>query len=146
MLNLNDEADALRAGIQSVHDEAGGALCLYAVAPEHAAGLLVDVFHGDTEAARLMRAVLDVVRRIEATPRHQPALCACCPRVLRGSGYTVCVAFPERDAPTKALGFGICERCASDEMALPARAADALRSIWPDLRPIAITHPTGGHA
>jgi hypothetical protein len=53
---------------------------------------------------------------------------------------------PERDAPTNALGFGICERCGQDEKALRTKAADALKKIWPGLRPIAITHAGGGHA
>jgi hypothetical protein len=146
MLDLNNETDALRAGIQNIRDEAGGALRLYAVGPEHAAGLLADSLLGDVEAMRVMRGVLDTVQRIEAAPRRKPMLCACCPRALRGSGFIVCLMMPERDAPTTALGFGICERCGQDEAALPTKAADALKNIWPDLRPIAITHPTGGHA
>lgn len=76
---------------------------------------------------------------IAAAPRRRPMLCASCPRALRGSAYSFVVALPARDDPTQL-------RCAVEPDAITAKAVTALRKLWPDLRPIAITQETGTRA
>ena len=61
-------------------------------------------------------------------------------------GFAVVVAIPGCDDPSAGLALAICTRCGSDRASITAKAAVALRRIWPDLRPITITNPAGGHA
>jgi hypothetical protein len=96
----------------------------------------------------LLLAVRQAATRIKQAPQRKPTLCICCPRsIKRLSATTVFgVASAGIANPTAAIGFVFCERCAADRATLAARAAEGLRRIWPDLRPVTITHPTGGRA
>lgn len=132
--------------LMAIHREAGGVLALNIVRPGDALNLVVASLGGDAEATRLLRAVCDTVARVESAPKRKPMLCGCCPRALRGSGFVICVAIPDRDAPTNGLAFALCENCSRDDAALREKASSALRTIWPDIRTIEITNPAGGHA
>jgi hypothetical protein len=132
--------------LMSIHQEAAGVLALNIVRPGDALGLAMASLGGNAEATRLMRAVCDMVARIESAPKSKPLLCVCCPRELRGSKFVICVAIPARDSPTNGLTFALCEDCSHDDTALLGKAFSALRTIWPDIRPITVTHPTGARA
>jgi hypothetical protein len=133
-------------GLMAIHREAAGMLALNIVRPGDALNLVVASLEGDPEATRLLRAVRDTVARVESAPKRKPMLCGCCPRALRGSGFVICVAIPDRDSPTNGLAFALCEHCSRDDTALVGKASSALRTIWPDLRPVTVTHPAGARA
>ncbi len=132
--------------LMSIHREANGVLALNIVRPGDSLNLVAASLEGDSEASRLPRAVCDTVGKIENAPRKKPMLCGCCPRALRGSGFVICVAIPDRDSPTNGLAFALCEYCSRDDAALVEKASSALRTVWPDLRPVTVTHPGGGRA
>jgi hypothetical protein len=135
-------------GIQAINDEAAGMLDINII--DAAAGLemLLDAALGNVEAATLMRAVHQAAARIKNAPRNAPAFCLCCPRSVRriNSATIFGVARPSTAKPSNALAFVFCDRCSADRGNLAARAATGLRRIWPDLKPVTVTHPEGGRA
>jgi hypothetical protein len=147
--SMNTQTDsAWRTGIQTVHNEAAGLLNVDIVDALAGAGLMSDALRGDSEAAALILAVTQAAARIKQAPRQKPALCICCPRAVRRvcAGTVFGVATPAVANPTGAIGFVFCDRCASDRDTLAAKAAEGLRRIWPDLRPVVVTHQHGGRA
>jgi hypothetical protein len=139
---------AWRDGVQSINDEAAGMLDVDIIDAAYGATLLVRALRGDRESAALLLAVTQAAALIKRAPRRNPVLCICCPRsVKRLSDATVFgVATPSIANPTGALGFIFCDRCGADRATLAAKAADGLKRIWPDLRPVVVTHPEGGRA
>jgi hypothetical protein len=147
-MNASPDGRAWRDGIQAVNDEASGVLDISIIDALAGAELLTNAVLGDREAASLLLAITQAAARIKQAPRRSPSLCICCPRaVKRLSSATVFgVAVPATANPGSAIGFVFCDRCAGDRDTLAAKAAEGLRRIWPDLRPVAITHPEGGRA
>jgi hypothetical protein len=145
---MNADDAAWRDGIQAVNDESAGLLDVDIVDALAGADLLVRATRGDKEAAALFLAVTQAATRIKQAPRRKPALCICCPRsIKRLTAATVFgVAAPAIANPTGAIGFAFCDRCSADRTTLAAKAAEGLRRIWPDLRPVTVSHPTGGRA
>jgi hypothetical protein len=133
-------------GFEAVHREAAGLLTLDIIRPERFVELVVASMSGDAEAARLVQSAVNTVARIEKAPRREPKLCGCCPRTLRGSRFVICVANPAVDSPSGSIAFALCERCSGDDAAVRNNAAKALQRVWPDLRPITVSHPAGGRA
>lgn len=128
----------------------GGELVdVYLVDQMAAAELMARSLLGDAEAAQLFGAFLEAGKRIASAPRRSPVICATCPRRIRRVTHDLIfgIAAPERtDRPSSAIGFAFCPRCAANRIGLLARASESLHQIWPDLRPIVISHPVGGHA
>jgi hypothetical protein len=135
-----------RSAMHMVREESGGLFRLFCIPPEDIPGLMSSSLCGDTQAAVLMRAVADTMKHIKEAPRRLPALCGCCPRPLSGPDFVVCVAVPERDDPSRALAFALCNRCGANPETRQEKALLALTSLWPTGRSVAITHPTGGRA
>ena len=135
-------------GVQRVSDEAAGVIQLDIIQHADLTELLAHAILGDPEAVRLANMASSVLRRIAAAPRRKPMLCGSCPRPLKlkGHRFSVVIALPGRDQPSNALSMAICHRCATSHEAVESKAVQALRRIWPDLRPITVTHPTGGQA
>jgi hypothetical protein len=134
------------ANFEAVHREAAGLLTLNVIRPERFLGLVLASMSGDAEAARLVQSAVDTVARIERAPRREPKLCGCCPRILRKSKFVICVAYPAVDSPETGIAFALCERCSGDDAVVRDNASKALRAVWPDLRPITVTHGEGGRA
>jgi hypothetical protein len=134
------------AGFEAVHREAAGLLTLDIIRPERFVELVLASMSGDDAAARLVESAVKTVSRIEKAPRREPKLCGCCPKKLRGTGFVICVANPAVDSPSGSIAFALCERCSSDDAAVRDNAAKALRRVWPDLRPVTVTHQAGGRA
>jgi hypothetical protein len=134
------------AAISEIQDAGGGMFRIYFFDAGDGARLLAAATAGDQWARGMMRAINDSARHIEDAPRRTPRLCLTCPTPLRRlPGLTFTVVVPEIVSPHHALGSAVCRRCA----ALPdleKRAMVALRQIWPDLQPLIVTHPNGGHA
>jgi hypothetical protein len=137
---------AWAAGIRQVHEESCGLLSLRFVSADHALDLIAASLGGDQEATQLMATVTRVLARIGSMPKRTPALCGCCPRPLRRTGYIVCLAVPERTDPENCVGFGICARCSSDKTKLDEKAVGALSKLFPAVRSIPLPVGAGGHA
>lgn len=137
-----------RAGIQSINDEAAGMVDVSIVDAVTWAELLAHALMGDRGSEAVLQAVIQAGARVKQAPRRQPTLCLCCPRaVKRVSANTVFgVAMPAISNPTGAIGFVFCDRCAADRDALPTKAVQGLRRIWPKLRQVEITHSLGARA
>jgi len=138
--------NALRDGIQRVSDEAGGLLTVQVIQQHDMPAMIADALGGSAEAVQLLRLTNQVLANIQAAPYRKPALCGCCPRALRGGRYAIVIARPARDDATEGLSLAICRKCGPTYGAIQATAAVAFRRIWPDLRPIMVTHPGGGRA
>ena len=126
-------------GIQAVQQESGGLMSFNVIRQADAPGLLFDAMRGDPDATRLAQGLASLLGQIASAPRHKPVLCACCPRALRRT-FAVIIAGPERPNARNSIGFGICERCATEPEDIRTKAIEALRRIWPDARPVTITH------
>ena len=140
--SLSELNDAARC----VTTESGGVLNVDIVRPIDFLNLVTAALTGDAAAARLVRTAGDAVIGFGFMPPDQPALCACCPRPLLSGSYSVAVVTPACDAPGQGLALGICTACATQPDDLLAKAWEGLTRIWPDLRPVAVTHPAGSRA
>ncbi len=137
---------ALSAGIEKLSAEAAGLLSVAVVQLEDLPNLVIDMMRGDPEAGILFTAVRNAISAIDNAPRRSPALCVSCPRVLRKGRFALCIAFPDKHDPAHALGLAVCRHCATDADGIKAKAVVGLKRLWPNLRPINITHKSGGHA
>lgn len=137
---------ALRDGIQRVNDEAGGLLELQVIQRTDLPALILDALAGSSEAAQTLRLVNDTVANIQAAPRRRRMLCGACPRGLHGGRFSVIIARPACDDPAQGLAMAICTKCGPDFDAIQVKAAVALARIWPNVRPVTVTHPEGGRA
>lgn len=128
----------LRDAIAQMHAEAAGRIDIRLAHATDGPALLLAALGGDTDAATLVPAFTSAMERVRQSPKSQPALCATCPRPLRGRDFTIALAFPASDAPTGGLGFGICHACGDDLAELQRKSLDALRRIWPSARSVII--------
>ena len=108
--------------------------------------LLGEGLAGDRLARQLLRSVNEALRCIRDAPRSKPMLCGVCPRRLRNGEYSIVVAWPACDAPTTGFAVGICNKCGPTYEAINEKLPLALARLWPDVRPVRITHPEGGRA
>lgn len=138
--------NALRDGIQRVSDEAGGLLTLQVVQRTDLPALILDALAGSNEAAQTLRLVNDTVTSIQAAPHRRRMLCGACPRGLRDGRFSVIIARPARDDAAEGLAMAICAKCGPDFGAIQVAARVALARVWPDVRPVTVTHPAGGKA
>lgn len=147
-MNAPDDARTWRDAVQRVNDSAAGVIDVSIINATTGAMLMADALLGDQVAATLLLAVTQAAARIKRAPRQKPALCVCCPRSVRRvcSDTVFGVASPSVPNPAGVIGFVFCDRCAGTPGSLAAKATEGLRRIWPDLRPITITDPVGGHA
>jgi hypothetical protein len=137
---------AWESGIRAVHTEAGGLLHVHVFAPSDVGKLLADALMGDATAGHLFQTVNRSVEQIGAVPRKKPILCLCCPRAIRlRDQFSIVVALPHHEAPTRALGSALCQRCAVPPGVLPRVVAALKQRIWPELRAIDHIH-AAGHA
>lgn len=130
-------------GVQLVHEESGGLLDIRIVRNTDMPALLAQVLVRNAEASQIFTMVSRVVDGIQRAPRRRPMLCGSCPGPLRNGRFAVALALPARDDPKNGLSFAICDRCGTSRAAMERAAHKALTRIWPDLRPIKITHNAG---
>jgi hypothetical protein len=137
---------AWESGIRAVHAESGGLLQIHVFAPGDVGALLADALMGDATAGRLFRAINNSIKQIGAAPRRKPVLCLCCPRAIRlRDQFSIVVTVPHHEAPTRALGSALCQRCTVAPEPLMPRVVTGLRRIWPEVRAIDHIH-AAGHA
>jgi hypothetical protein len=141
------QTEAWRRGIETVHREAAGVLELIVVERAEMPLLFMDALSGDHYANVIALAVTDTIWGIrEAARTGIPKLCGSCPRALTDNSYSVVLAMPQRADPSTAIGMAICHGCATTEADIREKAAGGFKGIWPDLRPITVTHQDGGRA
>lgn len=140
--------DTLHAAIAAVHAEAEGMLTLGILDAEASADLLAAAAMGNALAAGLIGALLESRRRITDAPRYKSSLCCICPRPVRriSPDSVFGIVFPAIARPKSAISFAFGNKCAADRATLLKKTEARLRSIWPELRPIIVTHPAGGLA
>jgi len=136
----------LQDGVQRVNDEAGGLLTVQVIQQHDMPAMVADALCGRAEAMQLLRLTNQVLANIQGAPRRNPMLCGSCPRALRGGRYAVIIARPTCDDPTQGLSLAICRKCGPDFDAIQVKATVALARIWPNVRPVTVTHPEGGRA
>ncbi len=134
------------AGVQRLHDEAAGIVHLDVVRQTDMPCLVLAGLNGSVEAGRLLFAVTDALRRIQGAPADALMECACCGKALKASRYSIVVVRPSVSDPAARMTLAICGRCGPTVGAIKAAATRSLRSIWPYVRPIEVTHPEGGRA
>ncbi len=132
--------------VRQVHEEAAGVLSVVIVRQCDAVHLALDALSGDDTAAALLLQVNDCIQRIEGASARNRTQCGCCGANLASGRYAVVIASPDVSDPSAGLGMAICRRCGPTVGAIKAAAMSALRLIWPDLRPVQVTHPEGGRA
>ena len=138
---------ALQAGVEAVHTQAAGALEVVVVMQSEVSEVIAAALGGDPKVMQVAQMTMQTLHQIRTAPQRRPLLCACCPQPLRPGGrFSFAMALPACDAPMQALGLAICGRCATEPQAVQAKAVEALRQIWPDLRTANVTHPEGGRA
>jgi hypothetical protein len=136
------------AGMRTVTTESAGLLEIRVIDSKQGAALFGAAKAGDGKARGLFGAVSEAANQIRSAPRNRPALCLCCPTAVRTitPSTVFVVASPANAGRTRAVGAVYCAECATDRDTLMTRTAAAFRQIWPELRPVEITHQTGGHA
>lgn len=137
---------ALQAGIERLTKEAGGVLDVMVIQLQDMPYILCDAAAGDRDALTILNALNDALVRIDAAPRRFPMLCVSCPRPLRKGRFSFGLALPKCDHPTGMLALAVCHRCSTDRDGIKARAVAGLKRLWPDLRPITVTHTVAGTA
>lgn len=133
----------LGAGLQRLHDQAGGRFMLEILRPRALATMLAAAEEGDAGMARSLFAAADFINRCAGAR----TLCLHCPRPLTGRLGAVVLLLPALagDA-SEVAGFGFCRGCAGgrSDRALGDLALNALRGLWTDLHEIFLAE--GGHA
>lgn len=132
--------------VRQVHDEAAGMLSVVIVRQCDAVHLALDALSGDDTAVALLLQVKDCIQRIEGASACNRTQCGCCGADLASGRYALAIATPDISDPSAGLGMAICRRCGVTVGAIKAAALSALRLIWPDLRPVQVTHPEGSRA
>jgi hypothetical protein len=136
-------------GIRRLHCEAAGVLAIEIFDSQAIAKISAAAALGDEMAAALIGALLDTKKSITNAPRNRPALCISCPRAIRKISWDIVfgLTLPAVRRPGSAIGFAFCPKCAAgDRASLHSKAQTGLRGLWPDLRPVVISHPDGGRA
>ena len=134
------------ATVHRIQGDAAGVITLSIVMVEDMPALRGFAAAGDPQACQIVQAVHQGLIGIVQAPRGQHRECAACARPLRGSRFNFAIALPHRDDPSAGLALAICTACAITPDAVQEKAMAALAPIWRDLRPVAVTHPIGGHA
>ncbi len=134
------------ASVRRVQDDAAGAVTLTVVMIEDMPMLRGLAGADEPQAHQIVQAVRQSLIGIVQAPRGQRRECAACTRPLKGGKFNFAIAIPHRDDPSAGLALAICTKCATTADAVQKKAMAALGPVWRDLRPVAVTHPAGGHA
>ncbi len=128
-----------------LHREAAGIIRLHLIPPSLGRRIFEAAAHGDGHAFALACGLAKSLGRIRTAPSDQRMLCMCCPTELcTDHALTLILATGHVDQPSIGMGAALCTRCGS-RPDRHERVTDALRKVWPDLRPVTI-HTEAGHA
>jgi hypothetical protein len=139
--------DPYASGIAELHAEAAGLMRFVLLSPAECCLLAAQVLLFEhQEDLRLLRGAVQVAKRIADAPAAQAILCLCCPKPIRDpDDATICLTLAAAENPKHAIGSALCQSCAAAP-GVNDRVITALRSVWPDVRRIEITHADGGRA
>ena len=102
--------------------------------------------NGDYDASMVIRAWAGLRQKVAELRRGDRIPCVCCSRSLKPRRFAFCLVLPMGITdPLQGMGFGICEKCASDRDAAHEAATRGIERVWPDMRELAV-HPDAGHA
>lgn len=133
--------------MRAIHHEAAGCMDLWPVLYGDMPDLLLCVAEADPTARLILSALRSALIQMGKAPPAEGPLCGCCAASLDMEGMAFCVAIPHGSTDTKrVLAFGICGSCGRDRDTVRRAGTRALCAIWPNARPIAMTHRTGGRA
>ena len=143
---MTPPSDTRSDQMEAIHREAAGLMHLDVVMREDMPAMIAAASRGASEAAELFQRVNAALLDILSAPKGGSKLCAVCPQPLADGRYSLALATPACDAPSNALALAVCHDCASAREDVRAKAIEALRRVWPDARPVTVTHPRGGRA
>ena len=143
-----DATDCLRETVKHLQTESGGLLHLDTVRRSDLPRLRAVASAGDGDAADLLRVVVNALRRTDGTPVAVAMQCVACSAALPPRHIAIAVARPATDNPQHNLvmALALCRLCATTPGIAGEAATQALRLVWPGLRPVKTTHPQGGRA
>jgi hypothetical protein len=138
---------AWRSGPPPAGEGAGQLYELIFADQAEVADMLLAADGGDERAGLIAHAATECVAATVAAARTTtPRLCLACPRELTDYRFSVALAVPGCDDPAKIICGALCHTCEATDDGSRERAMLAFRAVWPSLRPIRVTHPSGGHA
>ena len=132
-------------GMRAVHDQAAGAVMVEIITPGIMVEMIGEALAGDADVLQRLSVANEFIREARGSPEHRPMLCGTCPQPIRETPFNMALAIPARDDAENVICIGICQKCGTRPAELLARAQEAFRKIWPDLRAVSI-HPTAGRA
>lgn len=136
---------ALAGDLAQLQAEAAGVMKIVIMRRQDIAAIYGAARLGDGHAHGLLQVVDAAIRDVETAPAARPVLCVSCPRQLKRTRYCFAVVLADRTDPTKALTFGICERCGPGLPAIKAQALAAIKEVWPGSRGV-VASDAKGHA
>jgi hypothetical protein len=138
---------AWRRSIGTAGEDTGQLYELIFAGPAEVAGMLFAAAGGGERAMMIARAAAKVFAATDtAAKTTTPRLCLACPQELTDYRFLVALAVPGCDDPAQIIGAALCHTCAGADESSREKAALAFRAVWPDLRPIRVTHPSGARA
>ena len=144
---MSAEHSAWARGIMDVENEAAGVMEIVVILPLELPLLLIEADFGGVEARRLARLALKAILTVHEAPSSRPILCVSCQRPMRRAhAFSVVLAVPRRPDPARCVQAVMCASCGTEVEQIEAKAIEAMRSLWPDARPIEITPNRVGHA
>jgi hypothetical protein len=143
MTDLSQDIAAWNEGFAHLVTESGGVLAVVIVRPPDIPALFDAARAGDREATRLISAVTSFIERVNAAA---PVQCGSCDVDLADTPFSVVIALPSRDDPTKGVALGVCVACAIEHDEILARAMMLLRQVFPGLRRVETQGHEAGHA
>lgn len=133
-------------GIREASDEAAGVMDLLIVRPCELMDMLTAAMFDD-HSARLSSLVTRTILSVYEAPAASPVQClSCCQSVGHQDAFSVVLAIPHRDAPSKAVTSVMCPACGVEQDTIRDKAIAAFRDIWPNARAIDLPQHAGGHA
>lgn len=132
--------------MREASDEAAGVMDLLIVRPCELADMLVAALFDD-HAARLSSLVTRTIYSVYEAPTASLIQCLSCRSpVGHEDAFSVVLAIPHRDAPSKAIASVVCPDCGVEQDTIRDKAIAAFRDIWPNARAIDLPQHAGGHA
>ena len=109
--------------------------------------LMAESHRGSSEAFHLLEVINYTLAKVQTATPRSPAICACCSGPLKRRAFAFVVAKPaNKPDATHSLALVICARCGNDRETVRAAGVRALKDVWPEARPITVTHAAGGRA
>ncbi len=137
-----------RNALHELNRNAAGLLFVASIMRSEISLMLLEAQAGNRDAAMMRGAVNALLIGAAYAGDSDPARCGGCRRPIRRGDQDLNFAMisgREPEAPPS-MGVVVCTACGPTPDAVLDVAIAALRTVWPDVRHITVTHPDGGHA